>query len=90
MSLAGLGLVAAYVMGGDFGCTSGGRSGPADIQKPQWDKRDIAARQTYPVGKLRARDPNIHSPIPRSWEVSTIRSKAVMLNPGAALPARSA
>jgi hypothetical protein len=70
MSLARLGLVAALVLGGAFGCTAGGRERASDIQNLHGISDDIAAVNMTQSENLRARDPNIHSTIPRSWEVS--------------------
>jgi hypothetical protein len=70
MSLARLGLVAALVLGGGFGCTVGGPERASDIQNLNGISDDIAAVNMTQSENLRARDPNIHSTIPRSWEVS--------------------
>ena len=70
MSLARLGLVAAVVLGGGFGCTVGGPERASDIQNLNGISDDIAAVNMTQSENLRARDPNIHSTIPRSWEVS--------------------
>ena len=70
MSLARLGLVAALVLGGGFGCTVGGPERASDIQNLNGISDDIAAVNMTQSENLRARDPNIHSMIPRSWEVS--------------------
>ena len=70
MSLARLGLVAALVLGGGFGCTVGGPERASDIQNLNGISDAIAAVNMTQSENLRARDPNIHSTIPRSWEVS--------------------
>jgi hypothetical protein len=70
MSLARLGLVAALVLGGAFGCTAGGRERASDIQNLHGISDDIAAVNMTQSENLRARDPNIHSTIPRTWEIS--------------------
>ena len=70
MSLARLGLVAVLVLGGGFGCTVGGPERASDIQNLNGISDDIAAVNMTQSENLRARDPNIHSTIPRSWEVS--------------------
>ena len=70
MSLARLGLVAALVLGGAFGCTAGGRERASDIQNVHGISDDIAAVNMTQSENLRARDPNIHSTIPRTWEIS--------------------
>ena len=69
MSLARFGLVAALVLGGGFGC-DGGRQRASDIQNLHGISDDISAVNMTQSENLRARDPNIHSTIPRSWEVS--------------------
>jgi hypothetical protein len=70
MSLARLGLVAALVLGGAFGCTAGGRERASDIQNLNGISDDISAVNMTQSENLRARDPNIHSTIPRTWEIS--------------------
>ena len=71
MSLARLGLVAALVLGGGFGCTVGGPERASDIQNLNGISDDIAAVNMTQSENLRARDPNIHSTIPRTNEVFT-------------------
>jgi len=70
MSLARLGLVAALVLGGAFGCTAGGRERASDIQNLHGISDEIHDVNMTQSENLRARDPNIHSTIQRSWEVS--------------------
>ena len=70
MTLARFGLVAALILGG-FGCTSGGPQRASDIQNLNGISDDIAAVTMTQSENLRARDPNIHSTIPRSYEVSS-------------------
>jgi len=72
MTLARFGLVAALVLGG-FGCTSGGPQRASDIQNLNGISDDIAAVNMTQSENLRARDPNIHSTIPRSYEVFSDR-----------------
>ena len=72
MTLARVGLVAALVLGG-FGCTDGGPQRASDIQNLNGISDDIAAVNMTQSENLRARDPNIHSTIPRSYEVLSDR-----------------
>ena len=73
MTLARFGLVAALLLGGGFGCTSGGSQRASDIQNLNGISDDIAAVTMTQSENLRARDPNIHSTIPRSYEVLSDR-----------------
>ena len=68
---ARLGLVAALMLGGAFGCTIGGPQRASDIQNLNGISDDIAAVNMTQSENLRARDPNIHSTIPRTNEVFT-------------------
>jgi hypothetical protein len=68
---ARLGLVAALMLGGVFGCTIGGPQRASDIQNLNGISDDIAAVNMTQSENLRARDPNIHSTIPRTNEVFT-------------------
>jgi len=70
---ARLGLVAALMVGGVFGCTIGGPQRASDIQNLNGISDDIAAVNMTQSENLRARDPNIHSTIPRSYEVFSDR-----------------
>jgi hypothetical protein len=72
MTLARWGLVAALVLGGAFGCDGGPRRA-SDIQNLNGISDDIAAVTMTQSENLRARDPNIHSTIPRSYEVLSDR-----------------
>jgi len=69
MALSRFGLIAILVLGGAFGC-SGGPQRASDIQNLNGISDDIAAVNMTQSENLRARDPNIHSTIPRSYEVS--------------------
>ena len=71
MTLARFGLVAALLLGGGFGCTDGGPQRASDIQNLNGISDDIAAVNMTQSENLRARDPNIHSTIPRTNEVFT-------------------
>ena len=70
MVLARLGLAAALLLGG-FGCTSGGPQRASDIQNLNGISDDIAAVDMTRSENTRARDPNVHSTIPRNYEVLT-------------------
>ena len=70
---ARLGLVAALMLGGVFGCTIGGPQRASDIQNLNGISDDIAAVNMTQSENLRAKDPNIHSTIPRSYEVFSDR-----------------
>ena len=72
MTLARFGLVAALVLGG-FGCTAGGPQRASDIQNLNGISDDIAAVTMTQSENLRARDPNIHSTIPRTYEIHDTR-----------------
>ena len=70
---ARLTLIAALMVGGGFGCTVGGPQRASDIQNLNGISDDIAAVNMTQSENLRARDPNIHSTIPRSYEVLSDR-----------------
>ena len=69
MTLARFGLVVALVLGGGFGCTAGGPQRASDIQNLNGISDDIAAVSMTQSPNIRSRDPNIHSTIPRTYEV---------------------
>ena len=66
-------LIAALMMGGACGCAIGGPHRASDIQNLNGISDDIAAVNMTQSENLRARDPNIHSTIPRSYEVFSDR-----------------
>ena len=70
---ARLGLVAALMLGGACGCAIGAPERASDIQNLNGISDDIAAVNMTQSENLRARDPNIHSTIPRSYEVFSDR-----------------
>ena len=70
MTLDRFALVAALMLGGAWGCGIGAPERASDIQNLNGISDDIAAVNMTQSENLRARDPNIHSTIPRSWEVS--------------------
>jgi hypothetical protein len=72
MTLSRFGLVVALVLGGGFGCTAGPQRA-SDIQNLNGISDDISAVTMTQSENLRARDPNIHSTIPRSYEVLSDR-----------------
>jgi hypothetical protein len=71
MTLARLALVAALMLGGAWGCGIGAPERASDIQNLNGISDDIAAVNMTQSENLRARDPNIHSTIPRTNEVFT-------------------
>jgi hypothetical protein len=73
MTLARLGLVAALILGGGFGCTDGGPQRASDIQNLNGISDDISAVDMTRSENTRARDPNIHSTLPRNYEVLSDR-----------------
>ena len=73
MTLARLGLVAALILGSGFGCTAGGPQRASDIQNMNGISDDISAVDMTRSENTRARDPNIHSTLPRNYEVLSDR-----------------
>ena len=73
MSLARLGLVAALVLGGGFGCTVGWPERASDIQNLNAITDDISAVSMTQSQTARARDPNMRSTIPRTYEIHDVR-----------------
>ena len=67
------GLAVALVLGGAYGCTSGGRERASDIQNLNAITDDISAVTMTQSDTSRARDPNMQSTIPRTYEISNIR-----------------
>ena len=62
-------LVAGLVLGGACGCATGAPERASDIQNLNGISDDISAVNMTQSENLRARDPNIHSTIPRTIEV---------------------
>ena len=73
MTIARFALVAALILGGAWGCGVGAPERASDIQNLNGISDDIAAVTMTQSENLRARDPNIHSTIPRSYEVLSDR-----------------
>ena len=73
MTIARFALVAALILGGACGCGVGAPERASDIQNLNGISDDIAAVNMTQSENLRARDPNIHSTIPRSYEVFSDR-----------------
>jgi hypothetical protein len=71
MTLARFGLVVALVLGGGFGCTSGGPQRASDIQNLNAISDDISAVTMTQNPTARAHDPNLPTTIPRSYTTST-------------------
>jgi hypothetical protein len=71
MTIARLALVAALTLGGACGCGIGAPERASDIQNLNGISDDISAVNMTQSENLRARDPNIHSTIPRTIEVFT-------------------
>jgi hypothetical protein len=70
MTMPRLGLVVALVLGGAYGCTAGGPERASDIQNLNAISDDIDAVRMTQSDTTRARDPNIHSTIPHTYEIS--------------------
>jgi hypothetical protein len=70
MTIARLALVAALTLGGACGCGLGAPDRASDIQNLNGISDDISAVNMTQSENIRARDPNIHSTIPRNNEVS--------------------
>jgi hypothetical protein len=70
MTIARLALVAALTLGGAYGCGLGAPDRASDIQNLNGISDDISAVNMTQSENIRARDPNIHSTIPRNNEVS--------------------
>jgi hypothetical protein len=71
MRLARFAVIAALALGGALGCTPGGPQRASDIQNLNGISDDIAAVDMTRSENTRARDPNVHSTIPRNYEVLT-------------------
>ena len=70
MTIARFALVTALMLGGACGCAIGAPERASDIQNLNGISDDISAVNMTQSENLRARDPNIHSTIPRNNEVS--------------------
>jgi outer membrane lipoprotein-sorting protein len=68
MTLLRCGLALALALGG--GCVAGGPERASDIQNLNAIGDDISAVTMTQSDTSRAKDPNTHSTIPRSYEVS--------------------
>ncbi|HEX3864540.1 MAG TPA: hypothetical protein VHY35_22885 [Stellaceae bacterium] len=73
MTLTRLGLVLALVLGGAIGCVPGGPERASDIQNLNGIGDDISAVTMTQSENLRAKDPNVHSTIPRTYETFDTR-----------------
>ncbi len=70
---AGLCLVLALGVGGLIGCEPGGPRRASDIQNLNAISDDISAVRMTESDTRRARDPNFHSTIPRTYETFDTR-----------------
>ena len=70
MTLIRCGLALALALGGACGCVAGGPERASDIQNLNAIGDDISAVTMPQSDTSRAKDPNTHSTIPRSYEVS--------------------
>ena len=68
MSLLRCGLVIAMALGGACGCVVGGPERASDIQNPNAIGDDISAVTMTQSETTRARDPNMLSTLPRTYE----------------------
>jgi hypothetical protein len=73
MLLLRCGLVFALALGGASGCVAGGPDRASDIQNLNAISDDISAVTMTQSENLRSRDPNIHSTIPRTYEINDSR-----------------
>ena len=64
------GLAFALALGGACGCVSGAPERASDIQNLNAISDDISAVSMTQSDTARARDPNMHSTIPRTYETS--------------------
>jgi len=70
MVLLRCGLAFALALGGACGCVAGGPERASDIQNLNAISDDISAVSMTRPDTARARDPNMRSTIPRSYETS--------------------
>ena len=73
MMLLRCGLALALAIGGASGCVSGGRERASDIQNLNAINDDISAVKMTQSDTSRAKDPNMQSTIPRTYEISHTR-----------------
>ena len=73
MILLRCGLILAVALGGAVGCVAGGPQRASDIQNLNAINDDISSVTMARTDGSRVRDPNMHSTLPRSYEVSDIR-----------------
>ena len=70
MTLLRCGLAVALALGGLCGCEAGGPKRASDIQNLNAITDDISAVTMTQSETARARDPNMRSTIPRTYEIS--------------------
>ncbi|MGC2414695.1 MAG: hypothetical protein WA459_18620 [Stellaceae bacterium] len=70
MTLLRCGLALALALGGACGCVAGGPERASDIQNLNAINDDISAVTMTQSDTSRPKDPNTHSTLPRSYEVS--------------------
>ena len=73
MTLLRCGLAFALALGGLCGCEAGGPQRASDIQNLNGISDDIAAVSLTRSDTSHVRDPNMHSTIPRSYEIFDVR-----------------
>jgi hypothetical protein len=73
MTLVRCGLVLAVALGGACGCVAGGPQRASDIQNLNAITDDISSVTMARTDGSRVRDPNIHSTIPRTYEIFDTR-----------------
>ena len=73
MTLLRCGMVLAVALGGACGCVVGGPERASDIQNLNAISDDINSVTMARSDTSRIRDPNMHSTIPRNYEVSDKR-----------------
>jgi hypothetical protein len=66
------GLALALMLGAASGCVAGGRERASDIQNLNAISDDISAVTMTQSETARARDPNMQSTLPRTYEISNI------------------
>ena len=67
------GLAVALALGGACGCVAGGPQRASDIQNLNAINDDISAVTMTQSDTSRAKDPNMQSTIPRTYEISHTR-----------------
>jgi hypothetical protein len=73
MTLVRFGLAFALALGGAWGCVAGGPERASDIQNLNAISDDISAVTMTQSENRRSRDPNMHSTIPRTYEINDTR-----------------